>query len=389
METVVYSRFVFDSPYLNAFIEHYKNLGFKTIILLFHESYLNDIKYKKYVDKDCISNEISIMMKNKIYEKKFLKKEHITDDSIIIHPVNNYKDSLIKKFSKIIPDSADWVLNIDSDEYLLINNKFKSIQDLINEALLNVPSLYCIEFKWIWITNCIQSKNIPLNSLIKKYHCYEHMKIKTDLIFNIKTLQRFKKGMKFTAHCVSGNIINKNRYVISNYCQANKHPDKNIKVNDDTLGILLHIRLRSFYNMIFKCLNVFQKSVPSKNAAVVDNKLLTYFTNVKNNGKSIEKIFIELYNLDILKYEKKHENNVISKKYMILTNFNNCVLDSKELFAHNENNFYECWIKKYVKNIFPDDKEIKDIANNIKIINKKLQELNEIKSDRSLNIFVA
>lgn len=388
METIVYSRFVFDSPYLNAFIEHYKNLGFKTIILLFHESYLNDIKYKKYVDKDCISNEISIMMKNKIHEKNFLKKEHITDDSIIIHPVNNYKDSLIQKFSKIIPDTAEWVLNIDSDEYLLINNKFKSIEELINEALLNVPTLYCIEFKWLWITNCIQSKNIPFNSLIKKYDCYEHKKIKNDLIFNIKTLQRFKKGMKFTAHCAWGNRFTKNKYIISNYYQANKHPDKNIKVDDNTLGVLIHIRLRSFYNLIFKCLNVFQRTVISKNAAAVDNKLLTYFTNVKNNDKPIEEIFLELYNLDILKYEKKHINNVISKKDMILSNFNNCILNSKESFTHNENKFYATWIKKYTRQLFSDN-EIKDILNNIEIINKKLQKINEIKSNKPLNIFVA
>ena len=42
MKTCVYSRFVFDLPYLNYWIEHYLNLKFDYIVILFFE-----YKYKK------------------------------------------------------------------------------------------------------------------------------------------------------------------------------------------------------------------------------------------------------------------------------------------------------------------------------------------------------
>ena len=35
MKCCVYSRFVFEYPYLNSFIEHYLNLGFDKIIILY------------------------------------------------------------------------------------------------------------------------------------------------------------------------------------------------------------------------------------------------------------------------------------------------------------------------------------------------------------------
>ena len=63
MNTLVYARFVYDQPYLNSFIRHYESLGFKKILLLFHESFLLDKKIKEILDKDKISSEISIRVK--------------------------------------------------------------------------------------------------------------------------------------------------------------------------------------------------------------------------------------------------------------------------------------------------------------------------------------
>ena len=54
MKTTVFVRFVFESPYINAFINHYKYLGFDNIIVLFHEDYILGNTFKNYIDKQFI-----------------------------------------------------------------------------------------------------------------------------------------------------------------------------------------------------------------------------------------------------------------------------------------------------------------------------------------------
>lgn len=391
MNTVVYTRFVYDSPYIDSFISHYRSLGFAKIIILFHESYLKDKKYIGLLDKESISYDISNIIKKKIHEKKYLDKKYIADDSVIIHPVRNHKNSLPSRFSHIIPDETDWVLNVDSDEYLLINNKFRDITELITHALEEKPELYCIEFKWIWVTNCVHSKNKPLEYVIQKYGCYEHYMLKTEMLLNIKTLQRFSKGIKFTAHSAYGNASNKYKYTVNKYYSPCDKRENTLKVNENSLGLLIHIRLRSFYNMVFKCVNMFSKSVPSKNASMKDDRIINFLKEpAEELGKEdAEKLFLQLYELDTLKYEKRHVNNILSRKELVTSHFVGCIsgntfpLVDKE----KEKEFYLSWIKKNFKDKLSEG-SLDNMLNNIKFYNKILQWVTRIKSKRELDIFV-
>ena len=317
-----------------------------------------------------------------------LDKKYLNNDSVILHPVRNYKDGLISKFSHVIPDDTDWVLNIDSDEYLLINNKYKNIDELLGEALKRKPKLECFQFKWIWITNSIHAKSKSLQETIKKHDCYETKRVKSHYVFSIKTFQRYSKGLEFTCHCAKKNVNRYEKYAISEYYDGYKVPDKNLHVDRDTLGVIVHMRLRSLNNLIFKCVNIFQRSVPSKNAAMEDNKIINYLSKSKIGERDSEKVFMDLYNLNILDYEKRHISNVISRGGLILENYNNCISESSiELFDKSrEEKYYMEWIKKHLSKKVTDEK-LENVMYNIKSLNKILEDLKEVEK-KDLNIFI-
>ena len=86
MKTCVYSRFVFDLPYLNYWIEHYLNLKFDYIVVLFFE-----YKYKKQ------KNIKELLIKDNVLDKKF------NTDNIIIHTINSsYQSNLLYNIYKDI-----------------------------------------------------------------------------------------------------------------------------------------------------------------------------------------------------------------------------------------------------------------------------------------------
>jgi len=95
MNTTVFVRFVFESPYINSFITHYKNLGFTNIIILFHDTFLlKDRKYKTIMDKAKIDLDNSKLIKNQLIRDNYLESKYLNDANIIFHPVHNYKNML-------------------------------------------------------------------------------------------------------------------------------------------------------------------------------------------------------------------------------------------------------------------------------------------------------
>jgi hypothetical protein len=393
MITTVYVRFVYDSPYIDSFINHYKRLGFTNIIILFYETFLNDSSYSSLLDKNSIDYDVSRHLKSILNKKGFMKEELINDNSIVLHPVNNYKDKLIDNFKNIIPHETDWLLCVDSDEYLLINNNFATIDDLINKAVNTMSKIECIEFKWIFILNSIHCKNDTLMNLIESHNCYENKKITTDLVLNIKTLHKFNSGLRLTCHCAKGNRFTKNKYTVSNYFKGNTSIDKNISVNETSLGVLIHIRIRSFYNLLFKNINILKESCTSKNKALKEGNLINLLTKKKENTLDGESIFKKLYDTHILEYESnKHVNNISSKKEMIQSYFNNCLANQNECLINEkkEEDFYKEWFKNKLKDSKLGDSKIVNFDYNIEYCNNILKTLHKLEKmkNKNLNIFV-
>lgn len=347
MNNTVFVRFVFESPYINSFINHYKHLGFKTIIILFHENYLLKDTFKNIIDKPTINSNNSKLLKETLNKQGYLDSRFINDESIVIHPTKNYKNKAYKNFRKILPSNIDWLLVVDSDEFLIINNQFRNITELINSALKTYSNIQCIQFKWIWLTNATKSKELTMSDMIKNYNCYENKKI-NNTRFNIKTMHRYNNKLTFGNHFSEKNNSYP-KYLITTYLKneneyfSNKNKLKYNSINENTLGFLLHIRIRSFYNLIFKTFNNY--GIKSKNIARKNGDLFNYFTYKKHSKIQPDKCFMRLYNYHVFDYEKRHINNIHPLQKIILHFFNNS-LDRKILFTitKKEEEYIKLWM---------------------------------------------
>jgi len=142
MKVKVVSRAFYDDAYLDFFLCYYLGLGFDNITILKADAAIFDYKLP-----DHLSNE---------------DKERIT-----IIPVNNDGNEIVRKHYKYYKDSKyDWVLNVDSDELLIIDiSKYPNgIKDYITATLERVKTehnldpmdLQQIQFRWL----CINKMNI-------------------------------------------------------------------------------------------------------------------------------------------------------------------------------------------------------------------------------------
>ena len=149
MKCCIYSRVYNENPYLSFFIEHYINLGFTKFIFLKadNESYYIHEEYKdcvEFIDINNLPNE----------EELLVNSEHILS--------LNY----------------DWVFGCDIDEFLILNNKYKSIQDFITEKLKINNYINTFYFRW-GLTYKMDNNIINLDSLLNKYTIFKNKNIKS------------------------------------------------------------------------------------------------------------------------------------------------------------------------------------------------------------------
>lgn len=216
MRCLVYVRAFYESPYLDAFIEHYCNLGFGKIIIL-----------------KCDNIE---------FEVKHLYKEYVC-----IYNVQNRGNENLKKYSYLITETSyDWVLCVDVDEFLLFNNKYKCVQDFITDKLSENNNINGFHFRWGIIEKYDNiKKDYTLKDIVESYNIFSNVHIKS--MTKISDLC-----------CVEHPHCNKYKKNIQIYFD-NKILCKNIPMHDimDNSyceSLLIHIHTRSINNMVIKSL---------------------------------------------------------------------------------------------------------------------------------------
>jgi hypothetical protein len=120
MKCCVYSRFIYDVCYLDFFIEHYLKLGFDKIYILYHDF----VDYK--------------------LPDKWRDVVHIID-------VENEGNKIPNMYFNRISQDMDWVLHVDSDEFLYIHKKYHTIHDFIKQKLNDHSKINIFQFSWVWI----------------------------------------------------------------------------------------------------------------------------------------------------------------------------------------------------------------------------------------------
>ena len=132
MKCCVLTRFVYELIYLDSFIEHYAKLGFDKIIILYHD-----------------------VVKGEVPEKY----GHLVN----LHEVPNMGNQTPNLNKHLIPEDMDWVLHVDSDEFLLLHKRYDTIHDYAQEKLSQHPE---INVFLLCGHGCISSTNTISPSII-------------------------------------------------------------------------------------------------------------------------------------------------------------------------------------------------------------------------------
>jgi len=314
----VFVRMVYDAPYMNAFLHHYLNLGFHRIYMLFNEKFLEGKNIKV---KD-IPSETNSLEKTKILliEQGYLDSKLADDERIVFQLVPNIKNKLYNEYIEHTPNDLDWTLVCDSDEFLFLNKKFKNVSQMINS--LPKPKdheLNVLQFKWAWIHNSFHSKEMSVHELINKFPVYEYKKSMAKSMYRkVNTWRRLRNGIG--VHSTNPKLSHYGIALQNDKLQIPLGRGFNLPICDKTHGFLLHVRNRSFFNLILKSINT--HGISNKNKG---KELLIRYLGRTNDSEAM-KIFNEFHKSNTLMYEEgryfphnKFQGKVINNE--ILKNF--------------------------------------------------------------------
>ena len=305
MKYCVYTRAFFENSYIACFIQHYINLGFDKIIIL----HSGGVPYN-----------VSEDMKKKVD----------------IYYVKNMADSLLDKYKYLIQNSEyDWILSVDMDELLLLNKKYNTIHDYVEEKLLNHGEINAFYFRWGMIEKFETEPN-NFKKILKKYKIFSNPHIKTmfkkiDLI-NI-FYSHYAELNKLTIY-FENTIFKKNQAIIPT----------NEKSYKETM--LIHLHTRNIHDLIIKSLNTLfdGKKMNTKNGFVDFINLQQYshdvvnqfincigakaelpFVHCQSTTVSMDDYDVSKYDYNIASYEKGMlhfliENNINVDYYSDFTN---------------------------------------------------------------------
>ena len=268
MKCCVLTRFVYELIYLDSFIEHYSKLGFDKIIILYHDH------VKAEVPEEFAS---------------------ITE----IHDVPNLGNQTPDVYKHLIPKDMDWVLHVDSDEFLLIHKRYSKIHDYVEEKLSKHPEINSFLFMWAWVHK-FDEYNQPLDTIFRSYKKVVGNRLTADNIkFNrneVWVKSMFKRSHLDTLyiHCptlIYGYNLFCNELIILEDNNGEKIKSLLYKNKQDETkfyedAVLIHLATRSMKNAIFKSQNMHKTQVKKKNMNS-KRQLETYLesTNVANENE--------------------------------------------------------------------------------------------------------
>ena len=256
MKCCVFVRFVYEFIYLDAFIEHYLDLGFDKVVILYH---------------DVVEGYI---------EKKYQSR-------VLLFNVENLGNKMPDAYKSLIPKDIDWVLHVDSDEFLLLHKKYFTIHDYVREKLIEFPNkkINIIAFNWLWIHK-FDSNNAPVNDIIMDYkkivgNAVEQKKKE----LWIKCMFKRNELKTLYIHCplmTSGHRMYSNGEVIE--FKNNMNTVRSVSYKSETVlykeQALVHLATRSLSNAIFKSERIHESQVQKKNiVSKMDLEREITFTN--------------------------------------------------------------------------------------------------------------
>ena len=278
MKCCVYTRFVYEVPYIESFIDHYLKLGFDKIIILYHDI------------------------------QEYILPNNLIEDVEIINVENN-GNKLLNEYKYLLINEYDWVLNVDSDEFLLLDKNYNNIHDFVRSKLIENANINIFQFSWAWLHVLNPPSHYTLSDLIENYKLTIGSKNEKTQEIWVKSMTKVTDIEYITCHsCILKKSVSPLLYVngiildesllIDNYESDDDEVDdedyederknsyENVKLlprayifNEDTYSesVLIHINTRNVVNAFIKGLNIHKTQV--KNKRIKDLKQVKNFIN--------------------------------------------------------------------------------------------------------------
>ena len=357
MKVKVVSRAFFDDAYLDFFLGYYLGLGFDNITILKADANLFNYKLPDYLKGEEKGKITIVPVKNE-------------GNTIVRTNFNHYKD-----------DAYDWVLNIDSDEFLVIDlNKYPNgIKDYITETLERVKThhelqpedLQQIQFRWL----CINKMNIDFSDNLQILNHLSHPDEKPYQLSSNKTMlndyiltnklevyryvksiatskQMTNEGSALNCHFfplkqlpIAKTSINHNILLDNYFVNRNSSDPRYLRKDKKAMnwGFILHLNTRSLANAVTKCLVT----------QLRDNKKISNLSAFKKFINTCQVFPLE----DIL---DKENTEMVNKRQELKTKFMS-YLNSKRFFPKK--------IKAYhnrVQKFIPEENYLPQLSSVIK-----------------------
>jgi len=244
MKTCVYVRCIDESHFLNAFVEHYLNLGFDMIYVLYEDTKKVDYKLPEYY------------------------KSYVT-----IKNVSNIGDLMLDRYKDIIDaETYKWTLVVDIDEFLIFNSIFSNIIEVIDFYKNIDKKVNVIQFGWLWshkfsvdaetVKDILSTRKLLIGKQDNTDEIWYKSMIKSKYLLNVgKHISILRPDKNY--------IIGFNKKIVS--VNGNEQPDgmknwiswadnsnlRNHPIDDNTYkdGFILHITTRNICDVLSKALS--------------------------------------------------------------------------------------------------------------------------------------
>ena len=204
-------------------------------------------------------------------------------------------------------DDFDWVLNVDSDEFLVLHHNYPTIKDYLGSKLSEDENINMFQFSWAWLHTFSPPPNFTISDIFKKYQMFIGSKDTTDKLNNkivwVKSLTKVEHIEYMTCHNCVLNVPavihvdkrieyhaekNENGVLIdpNNSDSEDEEETRSINLlprcytkrnNTYNEAALIHINTRNMLNCIIKGLNIHVTQVKRKR--IKNLKRLKKFVN--------------------------------------------------------------------------------------------------------------
>jgi hypothetical protein len=325
MKYCIYTRSFFENDYLTHFIEHYIYLGFDKIIIL----HVGGSPY----------NIPEIYIKN-----------------VDIHYVENKGDDLLPIYDYLVKNSNyDWILSVDIDEFLILNKKYKNINEYVEDKLqynIHITGFY---FRWGIIEKYDIDTNNNFSYLLNNYNIYSNPHIK--MMFKRNKLIHINHPhfatLKNTIISFENHILTENQPVI----ELNEYSYNEC--------ILIHLHTRNLHNLVFKS---FQTLLTNKYISL-KNEFITFINSLDLiDSDTIISTFTNYIGIKAILPFVHRNNKLIDISEYDISNYNYNIMDDDSLYyldnlktcKINLNNYFY-YIEKISEKMLYDKTFIKQV----------------------------